>query len=209
MATRDYLMQCMISLLPPGADIIITSDSNVDLSSPYSSTLPNKQGKIFYQYLTHWDFVSTRLHFHSSLSMHTYESWARSIINHIFCPHHILPRFLSLALAEIPVCLFHGEPHLRPSPGAGHPLSSPPYSSYFKPLLFQPPSHPNWHGISKEDIHRLYTMLSNIPLASLIHELMQSLTVINFAHIDDHLFSLTRITLWEQIVCFPLFSWLE
>ena len=83
---------------------------------------------------------------------------------------------------------------LGPSPNAGLLVSPPSLLQSLQVLpLFKPPSCR--HGISKEDIHRLYTLPLNVPLAALmisydfhtLSSLSQSPTLI-----DNLLSSLTR-----------------
>ena len=190
----DHL-NAVILLLPPDADIIIMGDFNADmghLGGPYSCTSPNEQGKIFHKYLTRWDFISIHLQFHSSLSTHIYESEAHSsysTLDHIICPRRMLSRFRSAFVLEdhplntsdhLPVQAILDHPPLTPVTSTSPPLKS--------------PSHPNWHAISKEDIHKLYTAPLKASLAGFSCELPSLSSLIQSPTlIDDHICSLTRI----------------
>ena len=72
----------------------------------------NEQGRILHRYFTRWEFVSSHLHLQSTPSSYTYESEAHSTlssIDHIVCPHRMLPRY---AFAGLPGSLLHDMPPL-------------------------------------------------------------------------------------------------
>ena len=124
-----------------------------------SRTEVNEQGKILYQYINRWHFISVHLHLQSTLPSVTYESDAhgtQSTIDHIICPIHMLPKFVSAStVAEEPL---NTSDHLPVLAVLKYNCATDSDPSSNIPLC--PVNSPNWAGTSKEDIRQLYTLPS-------------------------------------------------
>ena len=184
-------LDATISLLPPGSDIIIMGDFNADLGQyggPMSKTEVNEQGKILYQYINRWHFVSVHLHLQSTLPSFTYESDAhgtQSTIDHILCPIHILSKFLSAStVAEEPLNTSDHLPVLAVLK-YNCATESIPSSNIPLPRLRRNSTvnSPNWAGTSKEDIRQLYTL----PLLQLLSAFLCDLPPLSALALDPNL----------------------